>query len=246
MIELPELHAIEQRAFNAWPALQTVFVGNCIFRISAGYTKRANSVNAAIPNASFTNAIAEAERVYARKNLPAIFRVTRLAAADADAELERHGYLTTDPSFVMVTSLRDTAKEQAVRIDEVVTNAWLDRSALAKSVDEHDRRTHDAMISSISMQAGFATLFESNEAVGFGFAVYERQAIGLFDIVVTQSHRGRGYGRSIVNALCEWGFRLGAGQAYLQVAERNAVARKLYASLGFKEAYRYHYRVRAK
>jgi GNAT superfamily N-acetyltransferase len=99
------------------------------------------------------------------------------------------------------------------------------------------------MVSLIAMPGGFATLNENGRAIGFGFAVYEREAIGLFDIVVVPSARGRGNGRILAGALLQWGWQAGARQAYLQVREQNEGARKLYAGLGFQEFYGYHYRV---
>ena len=57
------------------------------------------------------------------------------------------------------------------------------------------------------------------------------------------SERGRGLGRALTSALTQWGRSAGARTAYLQVREQNATARRLYAALGFQEAYRYHYRV---
>jgi ribosomal protein S18 acetylase RimI-like enzyme len=93
------------------------------------------------------------------------------------------------------------------------------------------------------MPAAFATLRADGRAIGFGLAVCERGAVGLFDIVIAPSERCRGRGRALTSALLRWGRRTGAQTAYLQVREQNEVARKLYAGLGFQEAYRYHYRV---
>jgi len=44
--ELAAVRGLEERAFNAWPALQTVLVDGWAFRWANGYTKRANSANA--------------------------------------------------------------------------------------------------------------------------------------------------------------------------------------------------------
>ena len=46
------VRALEERAFNAWPAHQTVFHRGWVLRLSGGYTKRANSVNALVPGAA--------------------------------------------------------------------------------------------------------------------------------------------------------------------------------------------------
>jgi ribosomal protein S18 acetylase RimI-like enzyme len=43
--------------------------------------------------------------------------------------------------------------------------------------------------------------------------------------------------------LMSWGRQQGAERAYLQVREENEVARALYRSLGFSDAYRYTHRV---
>ena len=50
--------------------------------------------------------------------------------------------------------------------------------------------------------------------------------------------------RTIVTELMAWGRAQGAARAYLQVREENEVARALYRSLGFSDAYRYTHRVR--
>jgi ribosomal protein S18 acetylase RimI-like enzyme len=56
------------------------------------------------------------------------------------------------------------------------------------------------------------------------------------DIEVDAGHRGRGYGRAIMDACAARARELGATRVGLQVAGHNAVARKLYASLGYQEA----------
>lgn len=83
----------------------------------------------------------------------------------------------------------------------------------------------------------------ANGPLGFGLAVTDRGMVGLFDIVVAPSERGRGHGRALTRSLLAWGRSAGAHTGYLQVREANDAARRLYAGLGFIEAYRYHYRV---
>ena len=73
--------------------------------------------------------------------------------------------------------------------------------------------------------------------------MYERRFVGLFDIVVAQHARGQGMGRALTKAIMCWGREAGAEHAYLNVRDSNHVAVNLYSSLGFREAYSYHYRV---
>lgn len=247
MIDIAEVRKFEERAFNAWPALRTVVIDGWVARLSNGYTKRANSVNALGPAASADGIVAAAEALYARHELPAIFRLSPLAPAPIDAMLDTAGYAMFDPSLVLTAPIGSAGTVPTVQIDTSPSPAWLDGFARANAVESERRATHDAIIAAIAPPAAFATIHEDGqedgEGIGFGLAVLERGAVGLFDIIVAPRRRGHGHGRALVTALLGWGRLAGADRAYLQVREANAVARQLYASLGFAEAYRYHYRV---
>lgn len=242
MKNLANIRAFEERAINAWPAIQTVLFGGWILRVSKGYTKRANSVNAVNPSSPFDEVRAAAEQLYARHNLPVIFRLSPLASQEVDQALEHAGYSIFDPSLVLFTALSGGMGNDNVTIEKAPSTAWLDGFAEANAVAAQDRTIHDRMVSLIAMPSAFATLIEDGRAIGFGLAVYEHGVVGLFDIVVVPSKRGRGNGRKLTSALLQWGWQTGAHEAYLQVREQNEGARKLYTGLRFREAYRYHYR----
>lgn len=243
MENMANIRALEERAINAWPALHTILFGGWVFRVSKGYTKRANSVNAINPTLPFDEVRAASELLYARHNLPAIFRLSPLATPDADKALEKAGYSIFDPSLVLFTILSGTVSDGNVKIERAPSAAWLDGFAKANKVTVQDRTIHDRMVSLIAMPAAFATLIEDGRGIGFGLAVYEHEVVGLFDIVVAPSERGRGNGRKLANALLQWGWQVGARKAYLQVRKQNEGACKLYTGLGFQEAYHCHYRV---
>ena len=243
MTDIAEIRALEERSFNAWPARQSVLLGGWVLRLSDGHTKRANSANAVNPVGSFDEVREAAEALYARHNLPAVFRLSPLAAPEIDKSLDDAGYVGFDPSLVLSIVLESSYANGDVRIEETPSAAWLEGFAAANGIGPKHRATHDRMVSSIALPSAFATFFEDGEAIGFGLAVYERQAIGLFDIVVAPHKRGRGNGRRLTHALLQWGRQMGAQNAYLQVRAQNEGARKLYAGIGFQEVYRYHYRV---
>ncbi len=57
--------------------------------------------------------------------------------------------------------------------------------------------------------------------------------------------RRRGVARLVLATLAGWAEEHSSPRLYLQVAESNAAARRLYASTGFTPLATYHYRVRA-
>lgn len=72
----------------------------------------------------------------------------------------------------------------------------------------------------------------------------ERDAAGLYEVLVHPEHRGQGLGRQLVQGLLQWAAQQGATHTDLQVAAANSRARQLYESLGFATVYGYHYRVK--
>ena len=77
---------------------------------------------------------------------------------------------------------------------------------------------------------------------GCGYGVIERGFVGLFDIIVKEEFRGKGYGKEIVETILAKAKETGIKKAYLSVVNDNIIAKKLYGKLGFKETYKYWYR----
>ena len=249
---------LEERGFNAWPAPRNVYFGGWVFRLGGGYTKRANSanslgdrremradsINAWTPARDFREIMAEAERFYAANGQPTIFRLTPLAGPDADPLLATAGYERLDPSTVMTAPLDAALPDARISLAPGPTPSWLNGIAAAQGVAPSQRLIHDCIVQAIAPPAAFATARVGGATAGFGLAVLDRGAVGLFDIVVRPEFRRAGFGRALTVALMEFGRAEGAGTAYLQVIDANLAARSLYDRLGFRAAYPYHYRRR--
>ena len=101
------------------------------------------------------------------------------------------------------------------------------------------------MLESISTTTCFMLMKgENNEIIACGLGVLEQNYLGLFDIVTNEKYRNLGYGTKLVKSLLDWGIDNGAEYAYLQVELKNLPALRLYSKLGFKEKYRYWYRMK--
>lgn len=256
--ETVDVLGLEERGLSAWPAPQNVYFGGWVFRLGGGFSKRANSanalgdrqdfrsdsINARTPKLDFSAVRAEAERLYDSKGLPTIFRLTPIAGAATDLALANAGYHALEPHTVMTTTPDASMPVADVRLEPGPTPEWLNGVTAANGVAPSHRAIHDLIVKSIALPAAFATWIVDERALGFGMAVLDRGAVGLFDIVVQSQARGQGGGRKLTRALMAWGRENGATTAYLQVVDANAVARRLYQTLGFEDAYKYHYRRR--
>ena len=131
----------------------------------------------------------------------------------------------------------------AVTVDGALPNGWLEALGRWGTPDRH-LPTHAAMLRAIVPATGYASLRVDGQIAAVGLGVVEDEFVGLFDIATDPGTRGRGFGTRVVEALLRWARERGARTAHLAVMCDNPPALRLYAKFGFREVYRYWYRVK--
>jgi N-acetylglutamate synthase len=249
MTEFNQIQQLETRLINAWPSFETQLAGGWILRFAKGYSKRANAATPLIPGVTLEDELIDhVVAQYEAQRIRPCFRLTSLQADDVDARLAARGFEEIEPTFGMVAELAgheavELESDRAVRIDTRVDPRWVRGAAKSYGGDKADDALLIEIVSRIRQPTAFATLDLDDEPVAWGLAVVERGYVGLYDVVVSPDLRGLGLARTVTTELMTWGRRHGAKRAYLQVREENEVARTLYRSLGFSDAYRYTHRV---
>ena len=249
---------VEEASLNAWPAMQQMLIDGWVLRFSRGFTKRSNIIVPLYPGKTPASAaqtlekIRYCENLYAREQLQTVFRLTDINPSNQvlDRQLEARGYHIADPSLVLALDLLGQ-QQSASSINLNALEDWLTVYCELTGMDEQARTLHRLILNAIRGETGFATLpgkeldqkMGKNKPLACGLGVVEHDLLGLFDIFTHTEHRRQRLGYSLVNNLLHWGSTLGAKTAYLQVLAENSVARQLYANMGFKQIYRYWYRI---
>lgn len=256
-----DLLAIERAAVRAVPALEELRVHEWLVAFGRGAVNRMNAVTTfgAAP-APLEEAVDSVEALADERGAARRFRLTRLDA-DLDALLHRRGYERSADTLVMTrTLLRDEPAVPAalargrgarpahgradldglVRADPDAT--WLDGLRRFGGYDEARVAEIGAGLARLRLPRAAFRL----DAAAVGLAVVDGAWMGLFDIAVAPERRRSGLAGALTAAMLAWGAAEGATGAYLQVHAENAPALALYRAFGFGEAYRYHYRTRAR
>lgn len=85
--------------------------------------------------------------------------------------------------------------------------------------------------------ATFAAVADDGQLVGMVTGLPHPDRPGRVDLIsmwVAPSHRGRGAGAGLVEAVCAWAVQLGAAEVRLDVVTGNTPAERLYARCGFR------------
>jgi len=218
-----------------------------LLRFANGVTKRANSVNLLYPSTfDPEKKINFCERVFKSKNLPVTFKITAIAdPVDIDDRLEKRGYFVhSTVSFQTADVKREKpGSDPEVFATSKIDEKWIKDFIRMNGFDPRSKSTYKGIMERVITPKCMVSIRDGKKTLGVGLGVVEGFYLGMFDIVIDRQYRKRGFGTRLVNSLLRWGIENGAETAYLQVLTGNLLAQRLYANLGFKEAYLYWYRI---
>jgi len=241
----------EELSMNALPALQTQFYDGWILRFTSGYsyTNRANSVNLLYPSKfkiDINTKITECEKRYFEQGLSAVFKITDDADAEFDKLLENKEYKMISPTYLMTTDMilfQNISKDCV--LSNQIENDWLeDYFKLGKYIDNKKISIAKQVFANIKTDVLCGRLVKNGITAACGLCVIERGYTGLFNVVVDELYRGKGYGKELCESLLTAAKNLNVHTAYLQVLQENQIAMNLYMKFGFKTIYSYWYRVK--
>lgn len=233
-----------------WRPLETVDVDGWEVGLSAGFTRRGNSVAPVGEPRDADAALAEVMDLYAARGLRPRVRVCRDGRpGDLAERLEAGGWEVAAPTAVLARSLDDArARDDAPAGPDLpwsITSApapdgeWLD-AWLGVKASGVDRDVARRLVGGPG--TAFLTARDANGVVGAIRAARAGSWVALSCLVVHPRARRRGLGSALTAEGLASGRDRGATAAFLQVEESNAAAVALYAEQGFTVVDRYHYR----
>jgi GNAT superfamily N-acetyltransferase len=235
---------IEEICFNAFPSQKQVLLGDWLLRFAGGLSRRTNSVNPLRPECSGIEAvIAVAERLYRAHGQPAIFRVPTIVDPALDDALQRRRYMSEGETVVLYGAIDGlVTPDAAVRLLEEPSCEWLDAMTELQGYSRAQADVYRRIVGAIAIPARFASLAVDGAPAALAYGAIH-DGLLCYESVITHRHQRRqGFARRVMEALAAWARTSNTSGMCLQVQADNAPARALYASFGFNEMFRYHYR----
>lgn len=238
----------EEISNNAWPALQTFLYDGWSLRLAKGVTKRSNSVSMIYPSTlDPVEKINWCEALFLKHSVTPCFKITEITdPPELDSLLEQRGYsMHSVVSFqtMEIASLRTGTDPDGI-IRQQLTEPWLGRFVVMNRFDPGRIPVYQAIMEQIITPCCFASVVKNGQIIAVGLGVLEGQFLGIFDLVVDPDFRRHGLALRIMHTILAWGKNNGASDAYLQVLTGNTPALRLYDQMGFRELYRYWYRMK--
>lgn len=250
------IRALEEAGLAAWPPASVRVDGAHRLGMTLGHpSKRLNCLTVLDP-ADTVGGIGRLDRemrLYLRLGLTPTFRQSPLTPPLYIEEMDRRGWRGFDETDVSIRDLSSPPADpgpgvsvEVAPVEDVATFATTLAGFRGQDIEAGQqtiavlervasglklwRLTHDGMTAAVGM--------------GVDGADHEgRRLIGLFSITTETGARGRGFGRTLTEAILSDAARRGVARAWLQVEVDNEPAQRLYRSLGFAPHHRYRYRV---
>jgi GNAT superfamily N-acetyltransferase len=123
------------------------------------------------------------------------------------------------------------------------TETWLETYLECSRSAATDLPVLRELLGRMAAEPRYASLSVAGDPVACAVGVLDEGYLGIFSLATSTGHRRQGHARSMIGHLVSWALDRGAHSAHLQALVGNEPARRLYDRLGFREAYRYWYRV---
>ncbi len=235
----------EEIASNGHVALKSLLYDGWLLRFSNGYTNRANSVLPLYSSKkSLEEKVAYCERAYEKEGLSPCFKLTEYNQELSDF-LAARGYKKTGESDIMLLKkLNSIADKKLYRSCMLAKSPeeWIDDYFRLENItDKKDQETFRQMLSKVMIDTIYCSIFDEAEVVACASAALEEGYALIQNVIVSEDHRGQGFGEKLCRLIITRAQELGAKSAYLQVLQTNEAAKKLYTKLGFEKIYSYWY-----
>jgi GNAT superfamily N-acetyltransferase len=244
----PEILALEEAAFAAWPAAEVHALGPWRTRFTHGVTNRGNSawLGPGSPAGGIESAVETVERAYRARTLAPMFQVMPFSGSPVDELLESRGYALHDPASLQIAEASRVARlpERAgAGCESSLSEAWFDVSGRRGRFRGEATDAYRGLLERLSGRAGFASACDaSGRIAAVGLCVVAPPLAGISSMLTLPERRRGGLAQAVLGELARFARGRGAETLYLQVELGNAAALALYARCGFRESHRYHYR----
>jgi N-acetylglutamate synthase len=244
---------LDQLMANAWPPLETEYLGATRLRWASGFTRRANSCLPVGTDEQIGEIFEAAKAFYtARKADPIFLLSTASAPPSMESELREMGFEATAHTVMQVAQSDRVAtpefrgREWVVETSDEPGDAWfMTYWAVESTRDRNElQRTVCGSILRGSGRATYVSVLESGETIAVGQVVVEGGWAGVQCMATRPLWRRRGAAAVVLGCLAERAVELGAENMYLAVMQSNAGARKLYERVGFSTVHEYCYLAR--
>lgn len=243
-LPLSLVETIERHSARAWPAPIVIPMQGWDMRFAPhSSSRRINSLNPVAPvPGQFRSVLAAYLKECETRQVRAHVRLLPLASEDERDFLSSLGLSGEGATSVeTIQVIAPGSRDPDVIMSSEISDAWLDAYIGAHDHSDDERAAVRAILTTVPHEMGFAYVLEDGRPVAAGRTALIGDVAGIYQIATAPHARRKGYGRRIVSALMAFAAARGAKSGYLQVEARNAPARALYGSLGFKPLYNYDY-----
>ncbi len=244
---LAQVRRLEAVSFRSFPSTTTHYDGSWAIRLTGGHpAKRLNSVNPLDPRdySHMDERLLQAQQRFDGFGRPLVFRQTPLAPSALDMLLDSKGWGRFEESIVMVAELGSISDGKPIMHKPVRSvGQWVDSFLKLTGGNQENKPGLVEVISNIVPNCGLFVNWQDGYPVSVLRCVQDNDLAGVFDVATGKEHRNKGYAKALVTSALHWAREAGARHAWLQVVADNEPAVGLYHEFGFRELYRYTYRI---
>jgi ribosomal protein S18 acetylase RimI-like enzyme len=238
---------LEEIGSRSWQAKEIEYLGGWQLRADEGITRRANSVLPLdSPRIDMESAVKKCVSFYVSRALLPRFQLTAFSMPSGlDDYLKGSRWIEGLVVDVQTAEIGGASAPKAAHDVELLdspNDGWIGAYLKGSGHENENPHARLSIMLRSPLPKRFAQLVVDDQIAGVGLGILCEGWLGLYSIATVPGFRKHKVATNISHALLDWGVRMNANHAYLQVEVDNHPALGLYRNLGFRSCYRYWYR----
>jgi GNAT superfamily N-acetyltransferase len=244
---LSQIRRLEAAGFRAWPSASTYYDGTWSIRLTPHHSsRRLNSINPLDPNdhAELLDRVERAKLRFSAAGKPLTFRQTPLASRELDRFLKEGNFAALNESAVMSLELSTVSFAKAIDyLPFKDIQHYCDANTKIHNLAKSDQAGLFEVISSIKAPFGLFINEDAQGPISCVVCVQDGELAGILNLATRPDAQRQGHATQLLMGALKWAKAKGATTAWLQVELGSDNTEQLYKKIGFREVYRYIYRV---
>jgi GNAT superfamily N-acetyltransferase len=244
---LSQIRRLEAAGFRAWPSASTYYDGTWSIRLTPHHSsRRLNSINPLDPNdhAELSDRVERAKVRFSAAGKPLTFRQTPLASRELERFLIDGNFASLNESAVMCVELASVSFAKAIdHLPFKDIRRYSQASAKIHGLSSIDQSGLVEVISAIKAPFGLFIHEDADGPLSCVVCVQDGELAGILDLATRPDAQRQGHASQLLTGALKWAKSKGATTAWLQVELGSDTSTQLYKKMGFREVYRYIYRV---
>jgi len=240
------LKTIEEISLKMTPSFKDITYDGWVLKFFKKYFHKTNSIYPLnYGKININKKIDECENLYLKMGFSYAYRITPFSQPqNLDNKLNDKGFKKKFITRMLFLNLNDILLNSN-KFSDITTDfdEWSQAYKFIGNFSDIESIIHEDFHKFLSQKKCLMLIKNKKKYISCGMGIINNDYFGIFDVKTNKDYQQKGYATELIKTMLLWAKQNKAKYVYLNVDHSNIPACNLYYKIGFKEIYKYWFRI---